>query len=146
MAATKHDAIVKAIVDALLVAPALASGNVDDDIEFDELVDAVTEAVAVELLDSQPVSAVYGRVDWRSIVRVACYARNDKPGANGRASSQLGATAYARLMTAPTLGGLAEGIEQPRLSRDKALRNKRAGVTYLDFPVRHVTTARALTT
>jgi len=145
MPATKHDAVVKAIVDALLVAPALASGNVDDDIDFDELPDTVAEAVSVSLLDAQPVSARYGVVDWRTTVRVSCYARSDKPGTNGRASSQTGATAYARLMAAQTLGGLAETIDEPRISREIAVRNKRAGVTHFDFTVRHQTTGRVLT-
>ena len=145
MPATKHDAVVKAIVDALLVAPALASGNVDDDIDFDELPDTVAEAVAVEMLDSQSINTRYGVVDWRTTIRVACYARSDKPGTNGRASSQTGATAYARLMAAQTLGGLAETIDEPRISRERALRNKRAGATYLDFTVRHQTTGRVLT-
>jgi hypothetical protein len=145
MAITKHDAIVAAIVNTLLASPALAGGLVDDETNFDELPPSVTEAIRVELLDSLPQRTSYGEVDWTSTVRVACACRNDKAGAEGKASSRLGAAAYARLMADRTLGGLAVGIDEPRLSTDLTLLSTRIGVLNLDFPVRHSTANWVLT-
>jgi hypothetical protein len=144
MAITKHDAVVAAIVNALLASPALAGGVVDDETNFDELPTTVNEAIRVTLLDSLP-SKTYGQVSWTSTVRIACGARNDKAGAEGRASSRLAAAVYARLMADQTLGGLAEGIDQPRMRPDLSLLGTRVGVLNLDFPVRHITANRVLT-
>jgi hypothetical protein len=146
MPATKHDAIVKAIVDALLTAPAVAGGNVDDATTWDELPEGVAEGVRVLCVDSEPLSRRYGAVDWRTVVRCSCFSRVDTPGANGRPSGQIAATVYARLMAAQTLGGLAETIDEPRMQWDTASQlSSRAGVLHLDFPVRHTTTGRILT-
>lgn len=145
MAATKHDAIIAAIVATLLASPALASGNVDDQTNADELPEGADAAIRVTLSDSQPTADAYGRIDWLTTVRVACYIRTDKAAADGRPSSLLGAAVYARLMADKTLGGLARSIGPPRISTDIATLSTRGGVQYLDFPVRHTTTGNVIT-
>lgn len=145
MTITRHDAIVKAIVAACLTSPALAGGNVSDETTYSELPEGTAQAIEVSLLDSQPLRVAYGRVEWQTTVRVACKARDDRMGTNGRASSLLGADVYERLRTEPTLGGLADGIDPPRISPDINFQATRLGVLNLDFPVRHSTDSRVLT-
>lgn len=146
MAATKHDAIVAAIVAKLLESPALAGGNVDDQTNADELPEGASSAVRVSMLDSQGTRSAYGSLEWSTTIRVAAYVRTDKADTDGRASSRLGASVFSRLMSDPTLGGLANGIDAPRISNDDATRlGTRAGVQYIDFPVRHETPRDSIT-
>lgn len=145
MTITRHDAIVKAIVAACLTPTALAGGNVSEETTYSELPEGTTQAIEVSLLDSQPLRVAYGKVEWQTTVRVACKARDDRMGATGRASSLIGADVYQRLRTEPTLGGLADAIDPPRISPDINFQATRLGVLNLDFPVRHSTDARLLT-
>lgn len=145
MAITQHDAIVKAIVAACLTSPALAGGKVSEESTYAELPEGTAQTIEVSLLDSQPQRVVFGKVEWLTTVRVACKARDDRMGADGRPSSLLGAAIYQRLRTEPTLGGLAEGIDPPRISPDINFQATRLGVLNLDFPVRHSTDSRVLT-
>lgn len=145
MPITQHDAIVKAFRDLCLASPALAGGNVDDDSLYDELPEGQTQAIAVSLLDSQPLKRVYDGQDWTTTVRVSCRARDDRFGAEGRPTAQLAAAVYARVMASNKLGGLADVVEAPRISSDLALTRTRAGVLNLDFPVRHRTAIGVLT-
>lgn len=146
MAATKHDAIVAAIVAKLLESPALAAGNVDDQTNSDEMPEGISSAIRVSMLDSQGTRTSYGSIDWTTTIRVACHVRADKADSDGRASSRLGASVFSRLMSDPKLGGLTVGIDAPRISNDDAPRlSTRAGVQYLDFPVRHETPRDSIT-
>jgi hypothetical protein len=145
MTITRHDAIIKAIVAVCLTPTALAGGNVSDETTYAELPEGTSQAIEVSLLDSQPQRVAYGKVEWQTIVRVACKARDDRMGTNGRPTSQIGASVYERLRTAPTLGGLADGIDPPRISPDVNFQATRLGVLNLDFPVRHTTESRLLT-
>lgn len=145
MSITRHDAIVKAIVSACLASPALAGGNVSEETTYSELPEGITQAIEVSLQDSQPQRVAYGKIEWLTIVRVACKARDDRMGTDGRPSSQIGAAVCQRLRTEPTLGGLADGIDPPRISPDINFQATRLGVTNFDFPVRHSTDSRLLT-
>ncbi len=145
MPMTRFDAITAAIVAKLLESPALAGGTVTDETTFDELPDGVDEGIRVTLLESLPINRSYGGVNWTSTVRVACLARDDRASVDGRRTSQLGAAVYSRLMAAQTLGGLAEGIDEPRIQPDTNYYRDRVGVLNLDFPVKFRTTERVLT-
>ena len=144
MPITKFDAVAAAIVAKLKEAPALAGGVVTDETNFDELPENVNEGIRVTLLDSLPI-AQYGTTTWRSTIRVACMARDDRAGIQGRATSRLGADVYLRLMADTKLGGLADSIEQPRIAPDANYYGTRLGVLNLDFPVRHLTANRSIT-
>lgn len=144
MPIAKHDAVVAAIVAKLLEAPAIAAGQVDDETDFDELPDTVTQAVRVTLLDSLPLSK-YGLVEWTSTIRIACMARDDRATTDGRPSMQVAAAVYARLMADQTLGNVIKRIDEPRLQPDMQFYRNRIGVHNLDFPVKHETTGRVLT-
>ena len=135
-----HDAIVGAIVAALLASPALAAGRVSEEADFDQLPEGVDQAVSVAMLGSDPATALLGAtapIDWRTTVRVLCFARADTAGAGGRASRALHAAVYARLMADQTLGGLAMWVEPPTLSTDTALIGTRMGVLSADYVIRH---------
>jgi hypothetical protein len=142
---TKFDAIVAAMVTALKGNTSLAGVTITDETTFEELPTGINEAIRVTLLESLPLNRAYGGVDWSSTVRLACMARSDKAGVDGRSSSRLGAQAYLTLMAAPTLGGLAIGIDEPRIQPDMNFYTTRTGTLNLDFPVKHRTTGRVLT-
>jgi hypothetical protein len=145
MAITRFDAIAAAIVAKLKEAPALAGGTVTDETTFDELPEGVNEGIRVTLLESLPTNRAYGNVDWSTTIRIACMARDDRAGLQGRATSRIGADVYLRLMAAQTLGGLAERIDEPRIQPDTNYYGTRLGVLNMDFPVRCKTTDRNLT-
>lgn len=146
MSTLRHDSIVAAIIALLQAAPALDSIAIGDDPSFEEQGQGADAAIRVTLMDSLPQNRAYGVVTWSSTVRVACMARDDRPDATlGRLSSQLAAAAYAALMADQTLGGLAKGIDEPRLQPDLTYLGTRVGVLYLDFPVKHETQNRVLT-
>jgi len=142
-----HDAIVGAIVAALLAGPALASGRVSEEANFDELPESVNLAVSVAMLGSDPRMVLLGAtapIEWRTTVRVLCFARSDTAGASGRASRELHAAVYARLMADQTLGGLAMAIDVPTLSADTSLIGTRMGVLSADYVIHHRTASTSL--
>ena len=142
-----HDAIVGAVVAALLAAPALAGGRVTEEADFDQLPEAVDQAVSVAMLSSEPRMILVGAtapIDWRTTVRVLCFARVDTAGASGRASRALHAAVYARLMANQTLGGLVMSIDPPTLSSDTALIGTRMGLLSADYVIHHRSSSTSL--
>ena len=142
-----HDAIVAAVVAALLAAPALAGGRVSEEADFDQLPESVDQAVSVAMLSSEPRAILLGAtapIDWRTTVRVLCFARRDTAGASGRASRALHASVYARLMADQTLGGLASQIDPPVMSADAALIGTRMGVLSADYVIHHRSSSTSL--
>lgn len=141
-----HDAILSAIVTALKATPALASGHVAEEASFDAQPETVTEAISVAMLGSRPQRMVLSGapLDWATTVRVSCFARNDVAGAGGRASRALHAQVYQRLMSSPSLGGLARDIEPPALDTDTELLGTRMGVLHADYLVLHSSTSLSL--
>lgn len=141
---TRFDAIVAAIVARLKATANLAGLPITDETTFEELPEGVNEGIRVTLLDSLPLNRAYGQVDWSCTVRVACMARNERAGIQGRSSSRLGANAYLALMAEQTLGGLAASIDEPRIQPDANFYGTRTGVLNLDFPVKCHTADRSL--
>ena len=144
-----HDAIVSAIVSALLASPPLAGGRVAEEAAFDALPEGVAQAISVAMVRSLAQAVLVGGgapIDWRTTVRIQCLARADAAGAGGRASRALHAQVYARLMADPTLGGLAGFIEPPALASDTELLGSRLGALTADYVVSHRTSATALDT
>jgi len=145
MSITAFDSLVAAIIAKLQQAPALAAGVVDDETNFDELPPTIAAALRVTVLDSLPLNRAYGKVQWRSTIRVACMARSDTHNATtGRASSLLAAEVFSRLMADNTLGGKALRVEDPRIAPDVNFYLQRIGVQNLDFPIVHETGTRSI--
>ncbi len=142
-----HDAIVAAIVAALLAGPALAGGRVSEEADFDQLPQGVDQAVSVAMLNSEPRAILLGAsapIDWRTTVRVLCFARVDTAGAAGRASRALHAAVYARLMADQSLGGLVSQIEPPTLASNTELIGTRMGVLSADYVIHHRSSSTSL--
>jgi hypothetical protein len=142
------DAILEAVMSTLARSPRVTEQILDEDIDVAGMAEDVTECVTVQLGDSDPERAGILRapIDWTSQIVVSCYARVDSRGAGGpgRASRQLQAKVYARLMEDITLGGLVHEVLPPALSSDSDQADTRIGSCVGIYPVRHRTAAGTL--
>ncbi|MBA4341152.1 MAG: hypothetical protein C0423_03245 [Methylibium sp.] len=134
-----HDAVIDAILAAIKQSPALAGGNVAEEVDFDLLPQDTSAGISVELVRSLPSEVVLSGavVDWATQVRISCAARSDGRTAAGRASRALHAQVYQRLMADPSLGGVVDNIGQPRLTSEAALIGSRLGVLHADYTFQH---------
>lgn len=146
MTINAHDAIVDAVLAALRASPALADGQISDSVDFTSLPEDVSKAIVVGMLSSDPArGAIAGApTDWRTTVRLDCYARSDKAVNGSRASRVLHSQAYARLQADPSLGGVAFDIDEPTLTADSELFGSRLGCLLATYTVSHRTRARSL--
>lgn len=142
------DAIVAAALDALRLDPPVTTGPIEEDIDVGALDEAVTEAVSVSLTssDAQNPGAIFGHpVDWISLLQVEAYARRDVANTTtGRASRALQARVYARLMSTPTLGGVADDVRTPTFNTEHRVFDTRMGCTTGSYPVWHRTQGNSL--
>lgn len=141
-----HDAVVDAILTALRAAPAVTAGPIDEEIDAESVAEQHAEAVSVALASSAPSSeTVNGHpVTWRSEVSIECYARRDGRTVTGRASRALHARVYARLLVDPSLGGIALGLDTPRIDIVSEVADTRLGCCIGTYGVLHRTPAGSL--
>ena len=146
MTINAHDAIVDAVLAALRASPALADGQISDAVDFTALPEDVPKAIVVAMLASDPARGdIAGApTDWRTTVRLDCYARSDKAVNGSRASRVLHSQAYSRLQADPSLGGVAFDIDEPALTADAELFGSRLGCLLATYTVSHRTKARSL--
>ena len=141
------DAIIDAALAALRAAPAVTTGPIDEDIDQDELGEAVQQAVSLSLTNTDPngPAPILGHPqDWISTLVIECYARRDERSSSGRASRLLASSVYHRLMADPTLGGACDDLRQPTLATEINVTNTRIGRTTVSIPVWHRTRDRSL--
>jgi len=145
MTMNAHDEVVDALLAALLAAPALAGGRVQEEASFDLIPESVSAAVSLTFMGSQAELVVLdgAPLSWRTGVRISCFARHDAAGQGGRASRALHAQVYARLMASPAVRALGQ-IDPPRLNSDTELAGSRMGLLHADYIVTHRTAADAL--
>ena len=145
---TAFDVILEAVIAALERQPRITAEILDEDIDVAAMAEVVTECITVQLGDSDPDRAgILGApIDWTSQLVVSCYARVDSRGARGpgRASRQLQARVYRRLMEDITLGGLVHDVLPPALSHNSDQLDTRVGSCVAIYPIRHRTSAGSL--
>jgi hypothetical protein len=141
-----HDSIVDAVLGALRDPLPITRGLIDEDIDEAAVTEEVAEAVSVSLVTSSPnTGVILGHpVDWASEVTLTCFARTDGRTSSGRASRTLHASAYARLMADPTLGGKAFDIREPSLVVERDGQDTRVGACIATYIIEHRTAARSL--
>lgn len=139
-----HDAVVDAVLAALRRSPAITSGPIEEDTDADLLPEGTREAVIVSLVDSDPLEQYTNRVTWRSRVAINCHVQKDGRTNAGRASRELHARVYARLMEDRTLGGAVVDVAEPRIRQDSAQADTRMGACTGTYPVQHNTSAGSL--
>jgi hypothetical protein len=141
-----HDAVIDAVLTTLRLPTPVAAGGVEEDIDVCAMPAEHSESVSVALVGSMPtVVAIQGApVDWVTTLSIECAARADGRGAAGRASRMLHAAVYARLMAAPTLGGVVNHIGEPQITQDRAQLATRIGLTVGLYTVHHRTAAGTL--
>lgn len=141
-----HDAIVQAVMARLRESPAIPALIVEE-AEADPLPEHIEAAVVVEFAGSNPQRVVMrgNPVDWTTRVRLACYARADgRTLGAGRASRNLHALCYARLMSDHTLAGAAWDISEPSLQSETDRSSNEVGVLVAEYEISHRTAARTL--
>lgn len=139
-----HDKVVDAVLAALRRSPAITTGPIQEDTDQDLLPEETREAVIVSLVDSDPLDQYTNRVTWRSRVAITCHARVDGRTSAGRASREMHARVYARLMEDRTLGGQVVDVAEPRIRQDSAQADTRVGACTGTYPVQHHTSAGSL--
>ena len=144
-----HDAIIDAVLTLLRQSPAVTSGLIGEEVDLASLPEGTQEAVSVSLAGSdpqQPAPLLGAPVDWISTVQIECYARRDERTASGRASRELHARVYARLMSGTVLATAVPGadLRQPTIRSDDQPMGTRTGITVGLYPVLHRTVGGAL--
>lgn len=143
-----QDAIVAAVLATLRAASSLAGVNVLEDIETDGLPEAFTQAVVVGLARSslQEITLSGAPLDWVTLVRVDCIARDDKRSpSTGRPSMALVNTVHAALMADPSLGNLVQTLDLTALQPDVERYDTRLGCLAAVYQCRHRTAWNDLT-
>jgi hypothetical protein len=106
MSNTQHSAMRDAVVAALLAAPALASGRIEAR-RRRPVAAEVASQINVYLEDSTPTDGPIGTTYWATRVRVECVARAATGLDSETVADALAVQVHARLLTDPSLGGLA---------------------------------------
>lgn len=110
-----QDALIAAVIAALMQAPALAGGHVYEDDELDGLPDGVDLAVSIGLGASDVHRKYAGSTAplwWVSVVRITTLSRRDGRNTQGeRVSRSLQHDILARLSQDSTLGGVVSNFE-----------------------------------
>lgn len=141
-----QDAVMAAIIARLRQAPAI-SANILEEAEVDPVPEEMDDAVIVSFLGSAPDRVVMrgNPVDWTTRFRLECYARRDgRVTTAGRASRQLHARCYARLMADDTLSGQVIEIGEPTLQADADRSSDEVGCLVAEYDIKHRTAARTL--
>lgn len=139
-----HDAVVSAVLTALRQDPAVTAGLIEEDADLELLPEGLSEAVLVSLEDSDPRDQFTSQVHWLSRVAISCRARVNNIGSTGRASRDLHARVYARLMQDRRLGGAVVDVGEPRIRHDSAQADTRVGNCTGIYPVLHITSSGSL--
>lgn len=144
---TAVEAVVAGVLARLRAPVALAGGQVHEEGEVDGLPETVPLAIFVGLDSAAPsqVTLSTAPINWRSVLRLDCFARRNARDAGGMpTASALHAQAHARLMSDPTLGGIASGIELLRIAPDREVSATRAGVLTAFYAIDHRSTHDSL--
>jgi hypothetical protein len=83
-------------------------------------------------------------VDWVTVVIVECYARASAAQSGDEAALLLHTQAHDRLMSDPTLGGLADDVLPPTMQADDEELDETLGCLIAAYQVVHRTAARTL--
>jgi hypothetical protein len=146
MSVTAIDAVLSAVLASLRAQPPIAGGRVYEDGDIDELPETVDTALVVGLESAQPREIVLSTapLQWTTVVRVECFARRSGRRGAVLPATELHAQAHQRLMSDPTLGGVAGGLELVRLAVDRELAATRAAVLVAFYAIEHRSTADTL--
>lgn len=149
MANSQHLAVRDAVAALLQAAPALAGGRVFENRDYKLAADA-SSGVWVFRDDSTPARGpmMVSPIDWTTRVRVVVKART-VGGITGTsaetAADTLATEAYARVMAAPQLGGLASDLEAGQILWQQDEIETSVAMCELEFFVQHRTTSNLLT-
>lgn len=146
MATSQHLAVRDAVGDMLLAPPALAAGRVYKNRDYKLAADAAS-GVWVTRDDSSPARGpmMVAPIDWTTRVRVVVKARSAGGVAAETAADTVATEAYARIMAAPQLGGLASDLEAGQILWQQDEIETSVATCELEFFVQHRTTSNTLT-
>ena len=146
MATSQHLAVRDAVAALLQAAPALAGGRVFENRDYKLAADAAS-GVWVFRDDSIPARGpIMGSpIDWTTRVRVVVKARTTGGVTAETAADALATEAYARVMAAPQLGGLASDLEAGQITWQQDEIETSVAMCELEFFVQHRTTSNLLT-
>lgn len=145
MATSQHLAVRDAVASLLQAAPALAGGRVFENRDYKLATDAAS-GVWVYRDDSTPARGpmMFSPIDWTTRVRVVIKARTSGGVSAETAADTLATEAYARVMGAPQLGGLASDLEAGQMLWQQDEIETSVAVCELEFFVQHRTTNNLL--
>lgn len=121
MSNSTHLALCDAIVALLLASPALASGNVEAN-RNTAMPQGMDSKVYVYLQDATPTAGdssnqtPIGTIDWSTRIQIDCLARDTHGASAIENSDALQVAVFARLLSEPTLGGLAIDLENKAIA------------------------------
>ena len=146
MANSQHLAVRDAVAALLQAAPALAGGRVFENRDYKLAADAAS-GVWVYRDDSTPARGpmMVSPIDWTTRVRVVVKARTTGGVSAETAADTLATEAYARVMAAPQLGGLASDLEAGQITWQQDEIETSVAMCELEFFVQHRTTSNLLT-
>lgn len=145
---TQHSLVASALVSVLKAAPAVAGGQVfrgrSRSIGVAQQSGAVVRLIRSASTEAQVMG---GRTTWKTLVAIECYGRGTSDVPDAAADAVVEAV-FARLATAPTLGGLAmdvEPLEGDTLEWDSDDMDVSQAAITAHFVITHQTTERVLT-
>lgn len=139
------DDIINAMIATLQAAAALSDTIVeDDDTAIGEDASDAIVITYVRSVPADPLVYLGQPIDWDTEISIECYARADNTTSNGRASRQLHAAAYARLMAEPSLGGRLQDLVCIGITHDQERRASRLGCCIGQYRTRHRTQSATL--
>lgn len=105
---------------------------------------AAAITVRLDTATSDPGAIDGAPVDWSTRIAIECYARAGDDEAALQAAHDLAAAAWARVMTDPTLGGLASGVTPDGAEWDFDNTGDALACQILNLTVLHTTAAHNL--
>lgn len=145
MSTIAQSAIVAKVVELLEAAPSLSGVTVYRN-RLRAMPEGMNSCIVVRKTASDPDGAPFlgHPTGWFTQVRVECLARGAAGQAPDEAGDELLRLAHAVMAANPTLGGLAEGVDPPRLGWDEDDLDTTIGASIAQYTVRHRTAANTL--